>query len=270
MYGKRRSFKMTRLAAPAKKGDTSIVIDRMCKQNDDGTLILKNGKPDCKVDLTKGDVIGLAATSFASQVGERAVVKDYNADTGVVDLNEALKDYHYGAKESTASLYNGVDIRGEVVSLTRNVKVIGEDLEGWGGQILTADIFEYDDTVRSGQTIMDSIELDNMGQVDTRRAAIRFENAAEHSHSVSNCAVHNSLTWAVNVVRSAKVRLENNVFFELRAVGIGVDSSKDVVVHNNFVGHVRPRKFDPTQMKGGKAVLDRVGGILIGSLSNLK
>jgi hypothetical protein len=66
MYGQRRTFKMTRLAAPAKKGDTSIVVDRMCKLNDDGTVKLKNGNPDCRVDLTKGDVIGLAATSFAS------------------------------------------------------------------------------------------------------------------------------------------------------------------------------------------------------------
>jgi ribosomal protein L18E len=51
MYGKKRSFKMTRLTKPAKKGDTTITV---------GT----------KLDLVKGDKIALAATAFTYDAGE--------------------------------------------------------------------------------------------------------------------------------------------------------------------------------------------------------
>jgi hypothetical protein len=47
---------------------------------------------------------------------------------------------------------------------------------------LTADIFEFDGTIREGQTTLDSVEFRNMGQIDTRRAAIRFENAEGKRH----------------------------------------------------------------------------------------
>jgi hypothetical protein len=132
IYGKRRSFKMTRLKKPATKGDTTIKIET------------KN------VDLVKGDRIGLAATSYASETGETASVDSYDSNTGIVTLTEPLKDYHYGADESTADAYNGVDIRGEVLSLSRNIKIVGDKVNDHGGQLLTADIFEYDGTLREG------------------------------------------------------------------------------------------------------------------------
>jgi hypothetical protein len=33
-------------------------------------------------------------------------------------------------------------MRGEVLVLTRNVRIIGEDIESWGGQIVTSDTVE--------------------------------------------------------------------------------------------------------------------------------
>jgi len=240
---------MTRLMKPAKLGDTTITIET------------KN------VDLVKGDEIGLAATSFEAMAGETAVVEAYDSETGIVTLTAALVDYHYGAEVSTAEQYNGLDIRGEVVSLTRNVKIVG-DGEYWGGQLLTADIFEFDGTIREGSTIVDAVEFKNMGQIDTRRAAIRFENAEGKRHQVSNCAVHHSNTWALNSLRSMNIIIENNVFFKLKQTCLSVDQSRSVTVNNNFCGHIRPREFDEVAgADAGDAPLDRVGGILIGSLT---
>lgn len=51
----------------------------------------------------------------------------YNKETGEVTFTENSKYYHWGAYESTAQAYNGVDMRGEVILLSRNVRVIGED-----------------------------------------------------------------------------------------------------------------------------------------------
>ena len=78
-------------------------------------------------------------------------------------------------------------MRGEVLSLSRNIKVIGTEVEDWGAQILTADIMEEDESeesgfaFREGRTNLDSIEIQYGGQKDTRHAAIRFEGALTHS-----------------------------------------------------------------------------------------
>jgi len=48
-------------------------------------------------------------------------------------LEGKVRFYHYGAPESTGDKYNGVDIRGEVLLLSRNVRVVGEDIWSWGG-----------------------------------------------------------------------------------------------------------------------------------------
>lgn len=40
--------------------------------------------------------------------------------------------YHWGAEKSTGEDYSGVDMRGEVLILSRNIKVVGQDIESWG------------------------------------------------------------------------------------------------------------------------------------------
>ena len=93
----------------------------------------------------------------------------------MVTLDAPLLYYHWGAGESTAGEYNGVDMRGEVILLTRNIKIQGEDVDGWGGQILVSDYFETDGTWRKGSLIMDNVQVYNCSQLDTFHAAIRFE-----------------------------------------------------------------------------------------------
>jgi hypothetical protein len=62
---------------------------------------------------------------------------------------------------STASKYNGVDIRGEVLLLTRNIQIIGSQLDGWGGQVVTSSTLDSNMNVYNGITIMDSVEIYN-------------------------------------------------------------------------------------------------------------
>jgi len=154
MYGKPRSFKMTRLLAPANIGDTVITVD-------------KNN-----VDLVKGDRIALAPTGYEYDHGETRNVEAYDKNTGKITLDKALEWYHFGHAKSTGDLYEGIDMRGEVLSLSRNIKIIGEELDKWGCQILTADIMEIDGTFREGRTTLDSVEILYGGQKDTRHAAL--------------------------------------------------------------------------------------------------
>jgi hypothetical protein len=61
-----------------------------------------------------------------------AAIKSYDNVTGVVTLDRPLSDFHFGKSEFIGAQYSGVDMRGEVVLLTRNVKIVGDDTEVWG------------------------------------------------------------------------------------------------------------------------------------------
>jgi len=102
MFGKDRMKKMTRLHAEANKGDTQITVEP-------------------GLDLVAGDRIALAATSYHHHAGDYSTLTGYDNVTGLCTLNTALEWNHWGAPESTASKYNGVDIRGEVLLLSRNI-----------------------------------------------------------------------------------------------------------------------------------------------------
>ena len=86
--------------------------------------------------------------------------------------------YHWGAAVSTGPEFDGVDMRGEVMLLTRNVKINAEDIESWGGQLVTSDTIEFDGTTRFGHTVLDNVEIFNCSQIDTFKAALRFEAAS--------------------------------------------------------------------------------------------
>jgi hypothetical protein len=116
---------MSRLRQEAKKGDTEILISS-------------------GLDLVPGDRIVLVATSFNFNGTEELFVKTYDIETGKITLESPVRIYHWGAPESTAEKYNGVDIRGEVLFLSRNIKIQGTDVETWGCQTVTSDTIEYD------------------------------------------------------------------------------------------------------------------------------
>jgi hypothetical protein len=239
---------MTRLKKPAFKGDTEITID-----NKD-------------VDLVAGDQIALPPTTNQYTHWDRNAVKSYNSGSGVIVLEKPLTWYHFGHATSTADLYNGVDIRGEVLSLSRNIKIIGDetDSDGHGMQILTSDIMEEDGTFKEGRTNLDSVEIQFGGQKDTENAAIRFERALTHSHSVKNSVVHDGPGWMVNGVLSKNMNFDNNIFWGSSQVGVAVNQVMSTSFNNNFVGKVYPRE-DLEAI--GMTVLDVMGGALFCSLT---
>jgi hypothetical protein len=133
---------MTRLYEPVNSGVTTIVVED-------------------EVDWAVGDEIYLAPTSFSSTSGEFAVISAIDSTT--ITLTEATSNYHYGASESTATIYNDiVDIRGEVVNLTRNVKIQGDSTsptDDGGGQIVCGDTIDFSGATYTCNLIMDNVEL---------------------------------------------------------------------------------------------------------------
>jgi len=111
MYGMPRKQQMTRLHQEAKKGQDHIFVDK--------GLELVAGE-------YVGEKIGIAPTGYETSASDYMIVKSYDNDTGKMTFTDKLNTYHWGAPISTASKYNGVDIRGEVLILERNIKIVGD------------------------------------------------------------------------------------------------------------------------------------------------
>jgi len=66
--------------------------------------------------------------------------------------------------------------------------------------------------------------MENCGQIDTERAAIRFENNVKKIHSISNSAFHSGLGMGFRAKNSKNLNIEDNIWFNFRQVGFAVDS----------------------------------------------
>ena len=178
-------------------------------------------------------------TSFKSDAYDFVTVSAFNSVTGKVDLEEPLLYYHWGADESTADEYDGLDIRGEVLLMTRNIRIVGQDIESWGGQIVTSDTLELDMTERNGRTFMDYVEIYNCSQRDTEKTALRFEGAMGGHSVVSNSAIHTGLGWGVGVFMSANVELKDNFIYKFKPIGVSImRSSRNITLDGNIAGGI--------------------------------
>jgi hypothetical protein len=185
MFGKSRTKNYFRLLETANLGDDFLVVE-------------------AGLDLVEGDALGLLPTGMDFMEYDYAWVTAYDAETGVISIDRQLQNLHWGAAESTEDTY-GVDMRGEVLLLSRNVRIVGEDIESWGGHFLTADKLEADLTLRSGTTILDNVEVYNCSQQDTFRASLRFEGNTNSYSSVTNSAIYGGIGWALNIQSASNV-----------------------------------------------------------------
>lgn len=118
------------------------------------------------LDLVEGDQLGILPTGFNYLESDEVKVVSYDSETGVVSMNRELNYYHFGQNYSTEDMY-GIDMRAEVLLLTSNVRIVGEDVSAWGGTIVTADTIDSDLSIRNGIMILDNVEVYNCSQRDT-------------------------------------------------------------------------------------------------------
>jgi hypothetical protein len=112
-YGKQRENRVSRLTKAATPSSNKIYVGK-------------------NLDWKVGDRIAIAPTGVKFNETDEAVITAYDASSGEVTLDSALRFQHYGAATSTASSYSGVDIRAEVAVLTRNILIKAQDIENWG------------------------------------------------------------------------------------------------------------------------------------------
>jgi len=85
------------------------------------------------MDIVAGDRLALLPTSFDNMASDDVFVTAYDIATGIATIDRELDFYHWGDIVSHKEKYNGADMRGEVLVLTRNIVIKGEDIESWGG-----------------------------------------------------------------------------------------------------------------------------------------
>lgn len=106
---------------------------------------------------------------------------------------------------------------------------------------------------------MDSVEVFNCSQIDTFKAAVRFESAATLASSLTNSAIHNGYAWGLHITGSSNINVTNNVFFNFRPIGLGVQKSRNITIDDNVVSGIIER----TTIETLDQVVDKAGGISI-------
>jgi hypothetical protein len=138
----------------------------------------------------------------------------------------------------------GVDMRGEVVLLTRNVKIAGVDNDSWGGHVLVSDVVDETGAEKNGWLTMENVQFEHMSQRDTEKAALRFDSAALGQSRVKNIVIADTLGWSVNIVRSSNIVIEDSAFIGAKQIGVAISVSRDVTLKGIITGDVMKRVDD--------------------------
>ena len=181
LHGDRKNS-WTKLAATAKAGS-----DRIDVLNAGG--------------WRKGDVIVLASTDFDSTQAEKRTI--VAVEGNVIRLDQPLKYMHFG------KITDGVDERGEVGLLTRNIKIqASDDAEKsyFGGHIMA---------MAGSKMYISSVELSRMGQnMHLARYPIHWHILGEgQGQYIENSSIHDTYSRCVTVHGTNDVRVENNVTY---------------------------------------------------------
>lgn len=91
------------------------------------------------LDWQPGYEIAIPPTGYDENQHESFTIVKYDDLTGETTLDQPLMYNHYGAADfETFETFN-YDLRGEVILLTRNIKIQGEEGVKWGGQLMVAE-----------------------------------------------------------------------------------------------------------------------------------
>ena len=181
LHGDRKNA-WTKLAATAKAGSARIqVLDAS--------------------GWRKGDVIVLASTDFDPYQAEKRTVAAINGN--VITLDRPLKYMHFG------KITYGVDERGEVGLLTRNILIqASDDSEKtyFGGHIMA---------MAGSRMYVSGVELNRMGQnMHLARYPIHWHIEGDgQGQYIENSSIHDTYSRCVTVHGTNNLRIQNNVTY---------------------------------------------------------
>jgi hypothetical protein len=233
MIGTEVDVKWTRLAASVVLGSKTL------------TLV------DTPTTWKQGDELGIAPSGRDYTHRDKVTIESISGNT--VNLTSGVSFDHYGAASIDSSVSGGIDIRAEVVHLSRNIKVSGTNEDRWGGHVVTA---HNEDTqflagqlatvTRRGWAKIDSVEFVNCSQYDTDKAAVRFADITDLTTDdvrsyVKNSAVHDGLGIGIMVTGAEEINVDSNVVWFHHVGGIWMKKSHHAIFNNNVVAGMGTR-----------------------------
>jgi len=248
MYGKPVETRWTRLADVAPAGQSWIVV------------------VDDPTDWSAGDQIGIVPSGRDYTQRDAATIASINGKN--ITLTSALLYEHYGKDTHNSSATGGIDIRAEVLHLTRSIVVKGTNEDGWGGHVVTS---HNDDTgfvngalvsvERHGHAIIDHVEFNNCSQYDTDKASVRFVNiknltSTDTRSSVTNCSIHDGLGIGIMVSSAQDIVVDNNVVWFQHIGGIWMKNSPNTTITNNVAGGFGTRYWSGMTLLDELAIFD--------------
>jgi cell migration-inducing and hyaluronan-binding protein len=149
----------------------------------------------------KGDEIVLASTDFSPRQAERRTITAIKGNA--LTLNKPLAYMHFG------EITFGVDERGEVGMLTRNIRIqASEDADQnyFGGHIMA---------MVGSRMFVSGVELSRMGQhMHLARYPIHWHIGGEgRGQYIRNASIHDTFNRCVTVHGTNNLRIENNVTY---------------------------------------------------------
>src|SRR5687768_1491848 len=148
-----------------------------------------------------GDEIVLASTDFDPRQAERRTITSIRGNT--ITLDRKLDFMHFG------KITFGVDERGEVGLLTRNIKIQASADAAqsyFGGHIMA---------MPSSKMFVSGVELNRMGQHMTlARYPIHWHLVGDaKGQYIRNAAIHDTFSRCVTIHGTHNLRIENNVTY---------------------------------------------------------
>jgi len=148
-----------------------------------------------------GDEIVLASTDFNPRQAERRTIEAISGNT--ITLDKKLEYMHFG------KITFGVDERGEVGLLTRNIKIqASSDAEQsfFGGHIMA---------MPSSHMYVEGVELNRMGQnLTLARYPVHWHLVGDaKGQYIRNAAIHDTYSRCVTVHGTNYLQIENNVTY---------------------------------------------------------
>ena len=149
-----------------------------------------------------GDQIVLASTDYNPRQAETRHIVAISGNT--ITLDESLEYMHFG------EITYGIDERGEVGLLTRNIKVQASEDAGesyFGGHIMA---------MVTSKMFVEGVELHRMGQhMELARYPIHWHLVGEGGKGqyIRNAAIHDTFNRCVTVHGTNDLQVENNVTY---------------------------------------------------------
>ena len=204
----------------------------------------------------KGDVIVLASTDFDSKQAEKRTITAVDGDT--IRFDQPLKYMHFG------EITFGVDERGEVGMLSRNIRIRASDdseTSYYGGHIMA---------MAGSKMYVSGVELYHMGQyMHLARYPIHWHVLGEgQGQYIENSSIHDTFSRCVTIHGTNDVRIQNNVTYN--TVGHCYFMEDAVETGNQFIRNLgimtkcHPTKpCNPTDAHHGSSAGQKADDVLI-------